>query len=99
MWIKKNRKDLSEGNASPIPNQIVSNEEFVPFDQTLEQARVEQRINQLSTTYAKKLGMDRRQFLRSTGGMAVAFVAMNEVFGRYFDGAGTLTTLSGYQNE
>ena len=85
MWVKKNRKDLAEGNHSPIPNQIISNEEFVPFDQTPDQARVEHRINQLSTTYAKKLGMDRRTFLRTSGGMAVAFMAMNDVFGPYFD--------------
>jgi hypothetical protein len=29
--------------------------------------------------------MDRRRFLRTTGGMAAAFVAMNEVFGRFFN--------------
>lgn len=29
--------------------------------------------------------MDRRRFLASTGGMAAAFLAMNEVFGHFFD--------------
>jgi hypothetical protein len=29
--------------------------------------------------------MDRRRFLAGTGGMAAAFIAMNEVFGRFFD--------------
>ena len=34
---------------------------------------------------APKHGMDRRRFLASTAGMATAFLAMNEVFGRIFD--------------
>jgi len=29
--------------------------------------------------------MSRRRFLASSGGMAAAFLAMNEVFGRFFD--------------
>jgi hypothetical protein len=34
---------------------------------------------------ARRLGMDRRQFLRTSCGMATAFVALNDVFGRIFD--------------
>ena len=70
---------------SPIPTQMISNGEYVPAPQTKKQQQVESRIKELSDTASKKLGMDRRRFLASTGGMAAAFLAMNEVFGRFFD--------------
>ncbi|HEY0160882.1 MAG TPA: amidohydrolase family protein [Thermoanaerobaculia bacterium] len=70
----------------PIPTQIVGNEEFVPIAQTPEQQRVEATVNEISAAAAKKLGVSRRQFLASSGGMAAAFLAMNAVFGcRSFD--------------
>src|SRR5207245_7899236 len=34
---------------------------------------------------AKKLGINRRKFLTTSGGMAACFVAMNEVYGKFFD--------------
>ena len=34
---------------------------------------------------ARKQGLDRRQFLRTSCGMAAAFVAMNNVFGNLFE--------------
>ncbi|MEE9136518.1 MAG: amidohydrolase, partial [Gammaproteobacteria bacterium] len=84
MWMKKNVRDRLTGLMSPVPTQIVSNEEFVPMRQTHDQQRVEYRIDQLASAYAKKLGMSRRAFLRTSGGMATAFIAMNEVFGTAF---------------
>jgi predicted TIM-barrel fold metal-dependent hydrolase len=69
---------------SPIPTQMISNGEYMPAPQTYKQKQVEERIKELSETASKKLGMDRRRFLASTGGMAAAFLAMNEVFGRFF---------------
>jgi len=83
-WIKKNIHDQETGLDSPVPTQIVSNEEFTPMPQTTEQAKVEQRIGSLAEHYAAKLGVNRREFMRSTGGMAAAFLAMNEVFGDVF---------------
>ena len=70
---------------SPIPTQVVSNGEFNPPRQTPEQKQVEARIKELADTYGKKLGMDRRRFLQTASGMAAAFVAMNNVFGKVFD--------------
>src|SRR4030095_3211492 len=70
---------------SPIPTQMVSNGEYMPAPQTPKQKHVEQRIQELSESASKKLGMDRRRFLAGSGGMAVAFLAMNEVFGHFFD--------------
>ncbi len=70
---------------SPIPTQVISNGEFNPPPQTAQQKRVEARIKELADTYGAKQGMDRRQFLRSSCGMAAAFVAMNNVFGNLFN--------------
>src|SRR5215467_8716357 len=79
------RAHESEMFPSPIPTQMISNGEYMPAPQTNKQKQVEHRIKELSETASKKLGMDRRRFLASTGGMAAAFIAMNEVFGRFFD--------------
>lgn len=70
---------------SPIPTQMISNGEFAPVPQTDEQRSVEARIRELADTLGKRLGVNRRSFLRSAGGMAAAFVAMNEVYGAVFD--------------
>ena len=70
---------------SPVPTRMVSNGEYMPILQTEKQKRVEARIEELAGSAAKKLGVSRRKFLVSTGGMAAAFLAMNEVFGRFFD--------------
>src|SRR2546425_3375142 len=70
---------------SPIPTQVISNGEFNPLPQTPQQKQVEARIKDLADTYSAKLGMDRRRFLRTSCGMAAAFVAMNNVFGNLFD--------------
>src|SRR5919202_1903667 len=69
---------------SPVPTQIVSNGEFNPLPQTKRQRQVEERIKAIADSVAPKLGLDRRQFLRTGCGMAAAFVAMNEVFGPIF---------------
>jgi len=79
------RADESEMFQSPIPTQMVSNGEYMPVTQTIQQKHVEHRIKELSESASKKLGMDRRRFLAGTGGMAAALLAMNEVFGHFFD--------------
>jgi len=70
---------------SAIPTQIVSNEEFAPFSQTTDQARVEQIAIALVERTAARRGLTRRDFLKTTGGMAAALLAMNSVFGRFFN--------------
>ena len=69
----------------PIPTQIVSNEEFAPIDQTDDQKKVEHRLIEIASESSKKLGISRRKFLALTGGMAAAFLALNSVFGNFFD--------------
>jgi uncharacterized protein len=69
---------------SPVPTRMVSNGEYMPHPQTQQQQHVEYRIKELADDAAKKLGTTRRQFLLGTGGMAAAFIAMNEVYGKKF---------------
>jgi uncharacterized protein len=70
---------------TPMPTRIVSNEEFIPPPQTAEQARVESLALRLAGIGARQTGLNRREFLRSTGGMAAMFLAMNSIFGKFFD--------------
>ena len=70
---------------SPVPTQMVSNGEFNPLPQTARQRQVEERIKHLADAAGRRLGMDRRRFLRTSCGMAAAFLALNEVFGPVFD--------------
>src|SRR6266699_1357233 len=69
----------------PLPTRLVSNEEFPPHPQTAAQQEVEHRILAEAERLASRLGLSRRDFLRSSGGMATSLLAMNAVFGRFFD--------------
>ena len=68
----------------PIPLKINGTDEFGPCPQTREQKQVQARLRELSDIFAKKLGITRREFLRSASGTAAAFAAMNSVFGNLF---------------
>ena len=70
---------------SPVPTQIVSNGEYMPAPQTPAQKRVEHEIAALAELHGRRLGMDRRRFLKTSCGMAAAFLAMNRVYGAVFD--------------
>ncbi|MBV8833851.1 MAG: amidohydrolase family protein [Acidobacteriaceae bacterium] len=69
---------------SPVPTQLITNCEFNPLPQTSRQKQVESRIQELADQYGRRLGLDRRTFLRTACGMATAFVAMNDVYGPVF---------------
>ena len=71
--------------ASPVPTRPISNGEFMPAAQNEAQARVEARILALADEIGGRLNLPRRRFLASSAGMAAAFLAMNEVYGRLFD--------------
>ncbi len=83
-WIRKSDLDAWLGRYLPIPTQAVSNEEFHPIPQTPEQKRLEHEIIAGAEREARLAGTGRRQFLRSSCGMALAFAAMNTVYGRCF---------------
>lgn len=81
MWIPKWQRDRNNGVDSPIPTQAVSNEEFFPRPQTKEQKQWESLIGEMSEENAKKVGMSRRDYMRTSMGMATAFLASNAVYG------------------
>ena len=66
---------------TPIPLQIVSSDEFLPTPQTKAQAEVGQRLLAMAEQAENRLGLSRRHFFRGAGGMAAAFVAMNQTYG------------------
>jgi predicted TIM-barrel fold metal-dependent hydrolase len=83
-WIRKSDLDAWLDRYLPIPTQVISNEEYTPIPQTPEQRRLEREILASADRQARRLGMDRRKFLKTSCGMALAFAAMNTVFGRMF---------------
>jgi len=88
-WLSEREQRLVAGAeaasaATPIPTQIVSNGEYLPPPQSATQKRVEARIVELADANARRLGLSRRQFMRTSCGMAAAFVAMNEIYGNVF---------------
>src|SRR6185369_14058266 len=85
MWIPKWLRDRKKGVDSPLPTQVVSNEEFIPRPQTKQQKQVEYLISTLGEEKAKKLGMERRAFMTSTMGLATCFLASNKVYGNYWE--------------
>lgn len=85
MWVPKWQRDRAKGVESPMPTQVVSNEEFIPRPQNVKQNQVEKLIGEMSEQRSKKLGMDRREYLASSMGLATAFLAQNMVYGNYWD--------------
>ena len=88
-WLSEREQRLVAGAeeasaATPIPTQIVSNGEYLPPSQSATQRRVEERINELADLNGRRLGLSRRQFMRTSCGMAAAFLAMNEIYGPVF---------------
>jgi uncharacterized protein len=70
---------------SPVPTQIVSSDEFSPVPQSPQLREVEARLKDMSDRIAGKLGTSRRKFFQTASGMAASFVAMNQVFGNFFE--------------
>jgi uncharacterized protein len=84
-WVRKWRRDAGTDGFSPLPTQVVSNEEYIPLAQTAEQARVAALLDENARRSARRLGLSRRDFLASSAGMASAFLALNTVFGPFFE--------------
>jgi uncharacterized protein len=83
-WIRKSDLDAWLDRHLPVPTQVISNEEYLPIPQTRQQRLLEQEIVASAERQGGYLGMDRRRFLRTSCGMALAFAAMNTVFGSFF---------------
>ena len=71
---KCKRADVAEPLRSPIPTRMISNGEYMPVPQTEKQKRVESRIEELTDTASKKLGVTRRQ----SAGRSARFLAVPE---------------------
>ena len=69
---------------SPIPTQSVSSDEFMPAPQTAKQREFEARVKEYGITLARQQGVSRRAFFKTAAGMAAAFVAMNDTYGRLY---------------
>ena len=85
MWVPKYIRDAKRGVDTPMPTQVVSNEEILPRPQSKNQRAVESLTMEWGEANAKKVGMDRRSFMRSTMGMATALLASNHVYGPYWE--------------
>src|SRR5262249_34573155 len=79
------RADVAEPLRFPVPTRMVSNGEYMPAPQTGQQKRGEARLEALADEASQRLGISRRRFLSGSGGIAAALLAMNDVYGRFFD--------------
>ena len=70
---------------TPIPAAMVSSDEYAPLPQSVKQRETQARLADLAETLARRQGLSRRRFFQTSAGMAAAFVAMNQSFGRVFD--------------
>lgn len=85
MWVPKYVRDAKKGVDSPVPTQVVSNEEFIPRPQNAKQQRVEHLITTWGEKNARRVGLSRRDFMRTSMGMATAMLASNEVYGKHWE--------------
>ena len=85
MWVPKWQRDQQHGIDSPIPTQPVSNEEFIPRPQNRQQKQWEALIGELAEANSKKVGLPRRDFMRSSMGLATAFLASNMIYGEHWE--------------
>jgi len=84
MWVRQCELDANTEIFPPIPARIASNEEFVPPPQSPRQREYLARLVAISERAARRRGISRREFFRSSSGMAAALVAMNQVFGECY---------------
>ena len=84
MWVRQCELDAQQDAPLPIPARIASNEEFIPPPPTSQQEEYAARAYYLSDEAAKRLGMTRRDFLRTGSGMAAGLLALNQVFGECY---------------
>ncbi len=85
MWVPKYVRDEKKGVDSPVPTQVVSNEEILPRPQHRLQQQVEALTMAMGGENAQKLNMSRRKFMRTTMGMATAWLAANKIYGNHWD--------------
>ena len=85
MWVRKHERDRRKGVDSPMPTQVVSNEEIYPRPQNLKQHAWEFRIGEIAERNSRRLGLSRREFMRTSMGLATVFLASNQVYGQNWE--------------
>ena len=85
MWIRKHERDRRKGVDSPVPTQMISTEEFVPRRQNEPQQQVESLVAEMSETNAKRVGLSRRDYMRTSMGLATCWLASNRVYGNHLE--------------
>ena len=60
---KCDRADEADPFQAPVPTRMISNGEYMPIAQTDQQKQVEARMQDLTESASKRLGVDRRRFL------------------------------------
>jgi predicted TIM-barrel fold metal-dependent hydrolase len=85
MWVRKYERDRRLGVDSPMPTQVLSNEEIYPRPQNPRQREWEFRIREIAERNSRRLGLSRRDFLRTSMGLAAVFLASNQVYGQNWD--------------
>jgi hypothetical protein len=83
-WVASNRSRPSPARRTGGEQGKEREGEYLPNPQTAKQKEVEARIKNYADHAAKKLGVSRRKFLASSGGIAASFIAMNEAHGAEF---------------
>ena len=58
-WVRKWSRDVETERFSPVPTQVISNEEYVPLPQTREQQLVAALLEETARTSAHRLGVSR----------------------------------------
>jgi uncharacterized protein len=84
MKSKERRIGTQKELVFAVPMKTIPADESENPHQSADQRRVQQLAEELTEKYSQKLGLSRRGFLSTSCGMAVVFMAMNSVFGRFF---------------
>ncbi|MEW5744769.1 MAG: amidohydrolase family protein [Nitrospirota bacterium] len=84
MGTQRRKRRGEEALPFPVPvTSVLETDPARPL-QSAEQRRVEAITRELAGTCGERLGMTRREFLKTSCGMAAAFMALNSVFGDFF---------------
>lgn len=84
MRKKQNDHDRFSGIRPPVSTQIASNPECLPAPHTPGQRKVDRPLKEWPAQRRWGPALSRRGFLAGICGMAMAFMAINEVFGSWF---------------
>ncbi len=85
MWVRQCEIDAFDDDRPPIPAVIASNEEFIPPPQSGSQKDYLARLETIAEDGAKRQGVTRRDYFRSSSGMAAALIALNQVHGKAYE--------------